>query len=240
MKTLWIFGDSFSTNFNYSNLHDNHKKYMEYIGVNEIKTWSILLADKLGCELKNLARGGESNYQIFQDICDNCHHIKEGDIVIVGWGLITKFRISYKNKFVNIHPQGGIKDYGSLSKETIQEILDNRLKNFRYDNKRDRYAEEVNMWEKVVSVLSKNKKFDVYFWNSEEERLIYCESNEFKNKLNYLCKDSKEPLIRYLRKNNCTTMEDETNGLICDSHFGITGHIKQSEIFYNEITNNII
>jgi hypothetical protein len=237
MKTLWIFGDSFSTNFEYSNLHDNHKKYMEYMGVNEIKTWPILLADKLGCELKNLAKGGDSNYQIFQDFCDNCHNIKEKDIVIIGWGLITKFRISYNNQFVNIHPHGGVKDYGNLSKETIQEILDNRLKNFRYANKRDRYAEEVNMWEKVISVLSRNKNFDVYFWNSEEERLIYCEPTEFKNELNYLCKDSEEPLIRYLKKKGCATIEDDTDGLISDSHFGVGGHNKQAEIFHKEIKN---
>jgi hypothetical protein len=240
MKTIWIFGDSFSTNFDHSNLHENQKKYMEYIGVNEIKTWPTLLADKLGCELKNLARGGDSNYQIFQDICDNCHKIKEEDIVIVGWGLITKFRISYNNQFVNVHPQGGVKDYGTLSKETLQEILNNRLKNDRYAGKRDRYAEEVNLWEKVISVLAKNKKFNVYFWNSEEDRLIYCEPNEFKNKMNYLCKYSNEPLIHYLRKKGCTSMEEETNGLVSDSHFGIQGHIKQSEIFYNEIINNLI
>jgi hypothetical protein len=173
--------------------------------------WLSLLLHKIGVEIAGISLPAEKN------------------------SLCTRFEKSIVNReyFLDIRNREKLK-------ETIQEILDNRLKNFRYDNKRDRYAEEVNMWEKVVSVLSKNKKFDVYFWNSEEERLIYCESNEFKNKLNYLCKDSKEPLIRYLRKNNCTTMEDETNGLICDSHFGITGHIKQSEIFYNEITNNII
>lgn len=237
MKTLWVFGDSFSTNFDYDNLHDNHKKYMEIMGVNEIKTWPILLAEKLKCQLKNLSKGGDSNYQTFQTICDNCHEIKEGDIVIVGWGLITKFRISYNNQFVNVHPNGGVKDYGTLSKETIQEILDNRLKNFRYSGKRDRYAEEVNMWEKVIHTLSKNKKFDVYFWNSEEERLIYCEPTDFKNKLNYLCKVSTEPLINYLRKNGCTTIQDDTNNLISDTHFGIDGHKTQAQIFYSNIIN---
>ena len=237
MKTLWIFGDSFSTRFDHNNLHDNHRRYMEIMGISEIKTWSDSLAEKLGRELKNLARGGDSNYQTFQNICDNCYEIKEDDIVIVGWGLITKFRISYNNQFVNIHPQGEIKDYGSLSKETIQEILDNRLKDLRYSGKRDRYAEEVNMWEKVISVLAKNKKFEVYFWSSEEERLINCEPNKHKNKSNYLYKDSKEPLIHYVRKKGCTTMEDETNGLVSDSHFGVGGHNKLADIFYDEIKN---
>jgi hypothetical protein len=237
MKTLWIFGDSFSTDFDNDNLHDNHKRYLEYMGITEIKTWPILLSEKLGYELKNLSKGGDSNYQTFQNICDNCHDIKENDIVIVGWGLITKFRISYNNKFVNVHPQGGVKDYGTLSKETVREILENRLKNFRYANKRDRYAEEVYLWEKVISVLAKNKNFKVCFWNSEEERLIYCEPIEFKNNRSYFCKDSEEPLIHYLRKNGSTTIEDDTNNLISDSHFGVNGHIKQSEIFYNEISN---
>ena len=55
--------------------------------------------------------------------------------------------------------------------------------------------------------------------------------------MNYLCKDSNEPLIHYLRKKGCTSMEDETNGFISDSHFGVAGHNKQAEIFYKEIKN---
>ena len=41
--------------------------------------------------LKNTAKGGNSNYQIFFDFCENVDDINEGDIVLIGWALIGKF-----------------------------------------------------------------------------------------------------------------------------------------------------
>ena len=79
MNTLWIFGDSFSSEFDYNNLHENHISYMNIIGVNHIPVWGTVLAEKLGYEIKNLAKGGSSNYQIFQDYCDSCHLIQPND-----------------------------------------------------------------------------------------------------------------------------------------------------------------
>jgi len=52
-----------------------------------------------------------------------------------------------------------------------------------------------------------------------------------------LCAESKQKLITYLNNLGCTSMSDETNGEVGDSHFGIDGHNKQAEIFYNIITN---
>jgi hypothetical protein len=37
MNTLWIFGDSFSSDFDYNHLHQNHKTYMEITGINHIQ-----------------------------------------------------------------------------------------------------------------------------------------------------------------------------------------------------------
>ena len=125
MNTLWIFGDSFSSEFDYNNLHENHISYMNIIGVNHIPVRGTVLAEKLGYQIKNLAKGGSSNYQIFQDYCDSCHLIQPNDIVIVGWGLIDKFRISEKNKVINVHPNNTM-DYENMSKSTLDEIVKNR------------------------------------------------------------------------------------------------------------------
>jgi hypothetical protein len=233
MNTLWIFGDSFSIEY-VDNLHENHKRYVQLKNINEITTWPKFLGDKLNYQVKNLAKGGNSNYEIFQNFCDNCDVICENDIVIIGWALISKFRISYNNKFENIGNEIN-SSLNMVSKETLIEIQENRKKT--YDNKRDRWAEEVYLWENSIRTLSKLKKFKTYFWTAEEPRLIYNLSEEEKKNKNYLCAESKQKLITYLNNLGCTSMSDETNGEVGDSHFGIDGHNKQAEIFYNIITN---
>lgn len=231
MNTLWIFGDSFSSSFDYNNLHENHVNYMKILGVNNIPTWGEILGEKLGYNIKNLAKGGNSNYQIFQDYCDSCHLIQSNDIVIVGWGLIDKFRISENNKFINIHPNN-TRNYENMSKSTLDEIVKNRREIYEGI---DVWATEIYSWENGMDTLSKNKNYRIFFWSTEEQRLIYGENEEHKKSKNYLCSESTTPLIHYLKLSGCLTMSQETNDIVGDSHFGIQGHIKQAEIFYNLI-----
>ena len=226
MNTLWIFGDSFSSDFDYKNLHGNHKSYMDIFNIEHIPVWASVLGEKLGYDVKNLAKGGNSNYQIFQDYCDSCHLIQPNDIVIVGWGLIDKFRISQNNKVVNIHPNN-TRDYENMSKSTLDEMIKNRQEVY---NGIDIWAGEINGWENAMDTLSKNKGYQIYFWSTEEDRLMKQE-----DKKNYLCSESKKSLIHYLRDLGCLSMSQETNDVVVDSHFGLQGHNKQAEIFYNEI-----
>lgn len=226
MNTLWIFGDSFSSDFDYKNLHGNHKSYMDIFNIEHIPVWASVLGEKLGYDVKNLAKGGNSNYQIFQDYCDSCHLIQPNDIVIVGWGLIDKFRISQNNKVVNIHPNN-TRDYENMSKSTLDEMIKNRQEVY---NGIDIWAGEINGWENAMDTLSKNKGYQIYFWSTEEDRLMKQE-----DKKNYLCSESKKSLIHYLRDLGCLSMSQETNDVVGDSHFGLQGHNKQAEIFYNEI-----
>ena len=226
MNTLWIFGDSFSSDFDYKNLHGNHKSYMDIFNIEHIPVWASVLGEKLGYDVKNLAKGGNSNYQIFQDYCDSCHLIQSNDIVIVGWGLIDKFRISQNNKVVNIHPNN-TRDYENMSKSTLDEMIKNRREIY---NGIDIWAGEINGWERAIDTLSKNKGYHIYFWSTEEDRLMKQE-----DKKNYLCSESKKSLIHYLRDLGCLSMSQETNNVVGDSHFGLQGHNKQAEIFYNEI-----
>lgn len=238
MNKLWIFGDSFSNNFTLTN-NENVKRYLEIIQKTEIKYWPQILAEKFNFELVNYAKGGNSNYQIFQDFCDSCHLIKENDIVIIGWGLIEKFRISENNTFLNIHPSN-TRSFFNMSKETLDAVIENRkVIHLRCsDNKIiDRWAWEIYTWQTAMNTLSKNRRFKLFFWSTEEPRLIYNESEECKNSRNYLCSESNKPLMNYLKDLGCLSMMDETNGMVGDSHFGILGHEKQAEIFYNEIIN---
>lgn len=237
MNTLWTFGDSFTADLDYTNLHNNHIKYFELTNTNQLTTWPNLLGQMLNYNVKNLAKGGSSNYDMFQLICDNSNSFKENDIVIIGWGLLTKFRVSHNNKFVSIYPdKNNISDIGSLSKETLIEFMDNR--NIVFDEKRDRYSEEIHIWENVIRTLAKNKNFKVYFWSTEEERILIDRKSIHANRKNYLFPNINEPIIHHLKnKLKCKTMNDETNGIVPDTHFGNEGHKLQAEIFFNIISN---
>ena len=51
MNKLWIFGDSFSSDFDIKYSHQNHIDYMNLIDVNEMIHWPTILANKLNYKL---------------------------------------------------------------------------------------------------------------------------------------------------------------------------------------------
>ena len=84
MNSLYIFGDSFSTNFS---------------TINEIElqdSWPILLSNKLGYELKSHASAGISNYGILNTIYNNSNFDKD-DIVIIGITFYDRLYDFWKN-----------------------------------------------------------------------------------------------------------------------------------------------
>ena len=58
MNNLWIFGDSFSSDFDMKHTHQNHRDYMQIMGVNTMKHWPSILAERLDMNLKNTATCG--------------------------------------------------------------------------------------------------------------------------------------------------------------------------------------
>ena len=52
MNNLWVFGDSFSSDFNINHTHQNHRDYMKIVGVDVMKHWPSVLAEKLHMNLK--------------------------------------------------------------------------------------------------------------------------------------------------------------------------------------------
>jgi len=228
MPNLWIFGDSFSSNITNNG---NISKLLELKGLTQMKSWGEILSEKLNYNFKNLAKGGISNYSIFQDFCDNCNLIEVDDIVIIGWGLLDKFRISVNNKFVDIHPYG-FNEYKNFTKESIANFIKNRTECF--DNQY-KWADEIYSWENGITSLAKNKGFKIFFWSTEDNRIIYNKTDLFKLNRNYILPECKNTLISYLNYLGCTSIADESDNIIEDSHFGIEGHKKQAEIFYNEI-----
>ncbi len=162
MGKLWIFGDSFSTDFDLKHCHQNHVDYMKIVGVNEMTHWPLFLADKLNLGLKNLAKGGNSNYQIFFDLCEHVNQIEENDVVLIGWALIGKFIIANKNEFSNIHPHD-MYFHGPINGDGINEIIKNR--------KNEIWKNEVKNWELLIKETIRLKNAKVIFWSGEEKLL---------------------------------------------------------------------
>ena len=77
-----------------------------------------------------------------------------------------------------------------MSKSTLDKIIKNRREIY---NGIDIWAGEIYGWERAIDTLSKNKGYQIYFWSTEEDRLMKQE-----DKKNYLCSESKISLIHYL------------------------------------------
>jgi hypothetical protein len=127
MKTIWVFGDSFSTPYEDSTIGDWVVPYIEWKGYAP-KTFGDILSERLGINVKHLAKGGVDNDTIFEIIIDSAPLIQKGDIVIIGWSAIARFRLANQVKgFTTIIPNFNFHhNLSFISKNTIEEILVNR------------------------------------------------------------------------------------------------------------------
>jgi hypothetical protein len=210
-KTLYVIGDSFSAKYYYNDTPvDNYNQYRIYKGGELPKTWSELLAEKLGYNLVNLAVGGNSNSQIIDDFCKISTEISSKDMLFIGWTDTMRFRLySEINKnFVKTNPNGWSEMLPNISENTINEIRINRSNDY--------WTNEVYSWERVIKRLAKLVGFDLHIWSFF---LQFPEYNIFPTLLNL----------------GATRISEETNGLINDNHFGEKGHQVQFEYFINKI-----
>jgi hypothetical protein len=226
VKRLWTFGDSFTSDPLMSNY--NYSKYVEISG-NQIVTWPHILGGMLDCVTVNKATQGSSNYQTFQDFCRNSHSFNTGDIVIVGWGLVQKFKwADDKNLdgFRSVHPNDVRMNY---TEGTFFDIAENRKSKI--------WREEIYDWENLMLSFAKAKGVELYTWANEDLNLYVCETEEFKasKKHIWLLHNVDKPLIHYLKNVGAKTMTDETNGQVQDFHMGLNGHNVQAKLFYNDI-----
>ena len=226
VKRLWVFGDSFSSDPLMSN--HNYNKYVEITGKNII-TWPHLLGKHLGYDVVNLATQGSSNYQTFQDFCKNSHSFNSGDMIIIGWGLVRKFKWADANNsdgFRSVHPNDVRMNY---TEGTFFDISENRKSRI--------WRQEIYDWENFLTSFSKASGIEVYTWANEDQDLAVSESEDFKRskKSIWLLNHADKPIIHYLKSVGAKTMTDETNGEVQDFHMGLEGHIVQAKLFYNDI-----
>jgi hypothetical protein len=225
MSNLWIFGDNSSSIFGKTS-ERRYYYYEKYRRGNFPKTWSELLSDELGLDLKNYAIEGQSNYDIFEWFCKLSTSIKKGDVVIIGWSSVSNFRLvnQYDGKFITIRPDAlSIVDKPEFLKgitlETINSLHRNR------NNKK--WSIEISNWENVINLLSSTIGFDIYYWTFDTriQRSFYIGGD-------------KHNFYHHLKEIGAETINEESRGELDDNHFGEIGHKVQFEYFLKHLHDN--
>lgn len=205
MNTLWTFGDSLTDGFRSNDTWA--KTYVDWKGYIPL-TYGEIISKKLNYNLINLGKGGSDNNTIFESFIKNIDNIKDGDIVIIGWSDIGRFRLATKlNTWISFVPNfnNNLTNMENISNQTIMEVFVNRLS--------DVYTDEVNIWINFIKKTVKN--FKVINWSTFNQ-----------GKINGIYVNEIERII------------DETNGLIKDAHFSERGQKQLSEILLNKINGN--
>lgn len=229
MTTLYTFGCSYTEGFKM--VHDNYKKYFEFLDNRVPKSWPNILSEKLDCYLKNYGEGASGNQQIFCEICKKSDEFKRNDIVIVQWSFIERYRIADNNGgWLKKGPGSQIESNNELNNDCHESIVINRTQK--------QYIEEIYDYEKIIDRLSKEVGFEIYYWTIIND-LIY---NLPKNKLNqkkYLLHDyiidQHDNIFSVVLKNGGKWISDETNNQINDQHMGESSHKIQADLFYKHI-----
>lgn len=192
MSKLFVFGDSFSEQ------RGIHAPYSIWKGYSP-DTYPHIISKKLEIPLFNFSHGGFSNSDIFQSVCQNVDKIEDGDIVIIGWSGLARFRLANPklNRWLQFQP--GIWEMYSkldmgidgLSESTIDEILYNR-------SHFELHREEILDWIKLLSKVFERNTFINFTWCTSDWGL--------------------KPL-------SFETIKEETNEEIDDSHWSENGHM---------------
>lgn len=221
---LICFGDSYTADFK-DNLIPTYIEYKKWYGDTFPKSWPILLSEKLNIELLNYGIGGTCNDIIFETFIKKINVLKKNDIVIIGWTFLTRFKW-YNDKgdnFVSI--LSNEHKNRNISKETATEILVNRSNT--------KWSEDVELKKEIIIKLSELIGFKIYFWSIDSN--IKNELNEIHLCCNQLSVD--DNILILMKKLGGKNINEETQGLVEDRHFGESGHIILSELFYDHILN---
>jgi hypothetical protein len=216
VKNLYIFGDSFSTNFS---------------TINEIEleeSWPILLSNKLGYELKSYASPGISNYGILNKIYDNLYFDKldKNDIVIIGITFYERIYDFWKNAGIEL------KDVNS-QQFTKNEINFYQEKILDKDGMTQYTKNALIQYDFIINAL-KTITPNVLFWNIDECDLPIFEKMIKLNEKNYVKPFDKKCWIDYCYSNQLWW---QTNN---DKHFGKIGHKEFFEYLYQYIEPKLI
>jgi hypothetical protein len=218
---LWIFGDSFSTQWKDMGVLGD--RYMEYKGYSP-KIFSNYLGTMLDMNVQQLGIGGADNFTMFDNIINNIDTITTGDVVIIGWSNPSRFRLEKNNKWITIYtpPEDSIlpthltESYKFIDITTLEQIRVNRMSRLYWD--------EIVGWSKLLTTTFQLKGVRVIFWTP----FVLCPDIFLKKQL--------LPNDWYIGT-ALTRLNVETKGVIDDPHFSEEAHQKLSEIIYQKIVS---
>jgi hypothetical protein len=212
MNNLYVFGDSFSTNFSI---------------INEIlveESWPVLLSEKLGYELKSFASAGISNYGILNSIYNNSNFDKD-DIVIIGITFYDRLYDFWKNIGIDLR-NNDTEGFTENEINFYQEKLINTNGMLQYTQT------ALLQYNFIIKLLKQTT--NVYFWNMDKCGLpLFNEMTKTHHK-NYIKPFNEICWIDYCNSNSNWW---QTNN---DRHFGKTGHKEFFEYLYPYIQTNLI
>ena len=212
MKNLYIFGDSFSTNFS----------TIDEVSIEE--SWPVLLSNELGYGLQSFASAGISNYGILNTIYTNSNFDKD-DIVIIGMTFYDRLYDFWKNIGIYLRNDDiiGFNDVEILFYKN--KIIDtNGMMQYTYN--------ALLQYDFIIKSLIQTT--NVYFWNMDK-----CGLPLFNDMINRYHKNYIKPKGHrcWIDVCNETPLWWQKNN---DRHFGKTGHKEFFRYLYQYIQSNII
>lgn len=220
---VWIFGDSFGDRFSDFNTEkydgiDYRVRYHKWKGYSPL-SYGEIISKELEFDFETTSSAGASNTEIFHTFISRMDDIRDGDIVIVNWTYLNRFRISTENnEFDKVMVNAGCDSPNKyVSTKSLEEIAVNR-------DSYSIYYKEVSDYTKVIKKICGNKIY-TFIWTfmGHSERDIISDPNlkEFYSEVKSL--------------SDFETITQETIGMVVDGHYSEYGHQQLA----NEILNNI-
>lgn len=212
MNTVWAFGDSMTKYFGQGAYGEN--PYERWLG-REAKHACDIVGEHFSYEVINKGEPGSSPNQIFSDFLKEHKNIKTGDIVIIGWSPIMRYRIAKNNDgkygklivWAQIWPAGFTP---SLEKSCIdgtyltEEVANHLILN-RYEF-RHLYSEEINEWISFIKEWAELKGVRIVIWS-------WCDKNF----------GGEHSINLDIPERKRTDISKETNKIVNDGHYGEIG-----------------
>ena len=247
MNNLFTFGCSYTDSY-LNNMIPPYVEYEKFRGDKSFpRIWNDLLAEKMGLNLINYGEGGSGNDYIFQMFCKHMYEIDNQDIVIVQWTYNSRFKWT-------IHKPNGTKRWvhnmTPLYIEQQQHIssnLDYDILNERFSDiiklERDNpiYLEDVIHYERVINEIANHVGFKVYFWDgdfNQNSKILFAKSTYINRRIGFKYVRNGKDIFQEAIRRGGQNLWMETDGLIKDTHMGEKGHLKLSEIIYEEISSS--
>lgn len=212
MNKLYIFGDSFSTNFSTINEIDTNE------------SWPVLLSKKINYELQSFASAGISNYGILNSIYNN-YNFTKNDIVIIGITFYDRLYDFWKNIGIDLRNNDTV-GFNEVEIAFYQnKIIDT--------NGMMQYTQNALLQYNFI-IKSLINTTNVYFWNMDK-----CGLPIFNNMIKEYGRYYIKPFNQVCWIDYCNSNPNwwQTNN---DRHFGKVGHLEFFQYLYEYIQKNII